>query len=404
MAHLDNETQQGTDGDDVLIAQRIASEFRTFIVDLDPLNESGVDGTASLVLNDAEQTLAVQISATGLEPGMVHPQHIHGRFADTAEGGPGSGRPIDSVMPNLLADDDNDGFIELLEGLDTYGPIIVPLTSPPGGEVTGFPVATDGTIDFEQVYDLSDMEVFADGFNAEDLTPLDLREIVLHGAFVPEGVGEGTPGEVDGGPREYLAVLPVASGEIEETFPGSIIRAGKGEDLLIGSTGADQLFGDGGNDTLLGAEGDDRLFGGGGNDREIRGGEGNDRLSGGSGCDVLYGERGDDRLLGGNGGDDLYGGLGDDRLVGGRGDDMLSGGQGADVFVFRTGEDVITDFNAAEGDELILANGASAEAALANATETDEGLAIDFGDGDMLTLLGATREGVMNTTDDLMMA
>ena len=115
MAHLDNETQQGTDSDDILIAQRISPNFRTFAVDLDPLNESGVDGTATLVLNDAEQTLTVQISATGLEPGMVHPQHIHGRFADTAEGGPGSGEPLDSVRPNLLVDEDNDGSSNCLK-------------------------------------------------------------------------------------------------------------------------------------------------------------------------------------------------------------------------------------------------------------------------------------------------
>ena len=182
-----------------------------YVADLGPLNDSGVSGTAFLTLDD--DTLTTRIVASGLEPGEVHPQHIHGRFADTDDG-PGTGQPIDSVSPTLLTDDDEDGFIELDEGLDTYGPIIVPLTSPPGGELSGFPTAPDGTISFQETYDLSDEDVFADDFGADDLTPLDLREIVLHGMSVEKGAGKGTPGEVNG-KGGYKAVLPVASGEIQ---------------------------------------------------------------------------------------------------------------------------------------------------------------------------------------------
>lgn len=174
---------------------------------LTPLNGSGVNGTAQLVLDSSANTLSVHIQASGLEPNMVHPQHIHGQLDS-------GGMPIDSTAPTLAQDTDHDGFIELDEGHATYGPVIVPLTSPPGGALSGFPVAAaDGTIDFTQVYDLTDSTTFAGGFNVNELLPLDLREIVLHGLSVPAGVGSGTPGEVDG-TAGYKAVLPVAAGEI----------------------------------------------------------------------------------------------------------------------------------------------------------------------------------------------
>jgi len=66
---------------------------------------------------------------------------------------------------------------------------------------------------------------------------------------------------------------------------------------------------------------------------------------------------GKDTLLGGGGNDTLIGGYGNDRLVGGNGDDVLSGGTGGDRFVFsdpRHGTDRILDFDAAEGDRILL--------------------------------------------------
>lgn len=175
-----------------------------FKADLTPLSGSGVSGSAQLTL-DGNQ-LTVKINATGLEPGQPHPQHIHGLFD-------ASGNPINSTSPTLAQDTDGDGFVELAEGLVTYGPIIVPLTSPPGGALAGFPTAPAGSISFTQIYDLTDPATFAGGFTKADLLPLDLREIVLHGMTVPATAGVGTGGEVDG-TAGYKAVLPVASGVI----------------------------------------------------------------------------------------------------------------------------------------------------------------------------------------------
>lgn len=175
-----------------------------FESDLQPLNNSGVSGSAQLTLDG--DSLTVEINATGLEPNQPHAQHIHGRFdAD--------GNPMDSFSPTLAQDTDGDGFVELLEGLVTYGPIIVPLTSPPGGALEDFPTAPAGTIDFSQTYDLTDPTTFAGGFDMADLMPLDFREFVLHGLTVPASEGIGTDGEVDG-TAGYKGVLPVASGTI----------------------------------------------------------------------------------------------------------------------------------------------------------------------------------------------
>lgn len=177
-----------------------------YVAQINELNNSGVSGSADLAYDDVANTLGVSINATGLEPNQVHPQHIHGRFDS-------SGAPMDSVSPTLAADTDDDGFIEVAEGAAAYGPIILQLRDDTLPGVEGFPTAPDGSIDFDFTYDLLNTPAFGEGFSAEDLFDLSLREIVLHGMTVAPGVGAGTNGEVNG-EGGYLTVLPVASGEI----------------------------------------------------------------------------------------------------------------------------------------------------------------------------------------------
>ncbi len=172
-----------------------------------------------------------------------------------------------------------------------------------------------------------------------------------------------------------------------------------GADWLQGTEGADSLSGLGGDDTLVGGAGGDTLDGGAGNDRAVidrsagtaaisvymlapwlvsqvagtsvtgvehlsfASGGGNDGLVGAAGDDSLAGGAGNDALQGLAGADTLLGGDGADTLLGGAGADLLTGGAGADRFILQgsggldsslAAPDRIADFNAAEGDLLVL--------------------------------------------------
>lgn len=196
-----------------------------FKVDLQTLNPNvdpdfdGGDprGSGKLIFNADTMTLEVDLSVMGVTPGMAHAQHIHGLV--------GPNRDSNPPLPVEDFDSDGDGFLELAEGVPAYGPVIVSLTDADGM----FPIAdADGTYTFNAVYDLSSIMTFAGDFGPADLFPLALREIVIHGAFLPDGAGFG-PGEADG-TAGYKAFLPVASGDISAVpIPGAaLLFAGGG--------------------------------------------------------------------------------------------------------------------------------------------------------------------------------
>ena len=60
-----------------------------------------------------------------------------------------------------------------------------------------------------------------------------------------------------------------------------------------------------------------------------------------------------EKILGNRKDNILIGGKGDDILDGRAGNDVLTGGPGADFFVISSGQDQITDFNPAEGDQIV---------------------------------------------------
>ena len=183
-----------------------------FKADLTPLNNSGVSGFSTIVVDGGLMT--VRVRANGLVPDQPHAQHIHGRFDS-------NGAPIDSQTPTFADDADNDGFVEVLEGVPRYGDVLLSLSQPPA-ETPGainFPTAPNGRIDFTETYDLSNDSLFFSPvtgaqYTGADLMPLDLREIVIHGLIAPQGDGVGTPdGEAGDGPLAYIGVLPAAAGE-----------------------------------------------------------------------------------------------------------------------------------------------------------------------------------------------
>lgn len=96
----------------------------------------------------------------------------------------------------------------------------------------------------------------------------------------------------------------------------------------------------GGDDVAIGSRGADT----------IRGGSGNDFIDGNWSNDSLFGDSGCDTLAGGNGNDTLNGGGDVDVLIGGKGNDVLTGGRDGDYFNFFRADfdkkycDTITDF------------------------------------------------------------
>lgn len=176
-------------------AQSTPERTQTFSGTLTALNESGVTGSFQIEQKGQGQ-IRVTIEASGLEvTDQPHVAHIHG--LDGSE---------EAVCPTLADDTDEDGFIELAEGLPVYGPIIIPL-----GDVDP---DNDGEVNYSQTFNLNMPDTFNDGKDKDDLFPIELREIVLHGLTLDEGDG-ANGGEADGS-AGYKVVLPVACGEVEE--------------------------------------------------------------------------------------------------------------------------------------------------------------------------------------------
>jgi len=104
-------------------------------------------------------------------------------------------------------------------------------------------------------------------------------------------------------------------------------------------------------------------------------------------------------LNGSAGADVIDGGAGNDTIKGGAGTDYLTGGRGADTFVFgaHSQYDVITDFNAAEGDRIVLdMGGAAGNVAYAGALW--DGLSFQTASGSCyVSCVDINGDGVMDT-------
>ena len=186
------------------------------------------------------------------------------------------------------------------------------------------------------------------------------------------------------------------------------IQGGDGEDLIVGGGGDNKLFGQRGEDTLMGGSQNDTLNSGGGSDF-LSGGKGNDwfragnsddTLWGGDGRDTMFGNSENDILLGGAGDDRLFGGGGEDTMQGGPGNDFIKGGVGADTFIFEAGmgADELLGFSRIEDTLQIDANllngqttGAQVLADYGKVVGKD--VVLDFGNGDVITLLWANNLG-----------
>lgn len=170
------------------------------------------------------------------------------------------------------------------------------------------------------------------------------------------------------------ATILIRNPEVQELTSGNdLLLGGSGEDIIYGNEGDDRLAGGGDDDMLYGGDGDDKMMGGDGDDLmdggigddmlkgghgddEMRGGEGEDLMVAGQGNDVMYGGEGDDKLFGKDGDDITYGGEGNDRIAGDEGNDQLFGGAGDDRIAGGTGDDQV--FGGDGTDKLVGGAGA----------------------------------------------
>ena len=168
----------------------------TFTANLNALNGTGDDGTASVQVDGNQAT--VTVTTTNTSPGAPHAQHIH-------IGG-------QNVCPTSTADEDDDGFVSTPEGQPAYGGIQVSLTT--SGDVSAesalavprFPVADDsGTITYQRTFDLPS------GVTVEDIAD---GVIVQHG-FAESSLGDD-PAAYDGPDSPLKAGVPQ-----EATLPSS---------------------------------------------------------------------------------------------------------------------------------------------------------------------------------------
>lgn len=208
-----------------------------------PLQKVGLDPTASaqVFYNHDDDTLRVRVQGTGFEPGIPHVAHIHGNLVNPMTSGSGA---LDSKTPTLAQDEDHDGFIELFEGMKTYGPILFDFMNIDSNQ--------DGVIDYDMTFNLRDpnapfgfinpLDPSQGKYGITDLVGLTfdqlaLREMVIHGLVVPAGVGIDNPNqnpptddEINGhssfapapgpgGEFGHTIVFPVASGELVAGIP-----------------------------------------------------------------------------------------------------------------------------------------------------------------------------------------
>jgi Ca2+-binding RTX toxin-like protein len=120
-------------------------------------------------------------------------------------------------------------------------------------------------------------------------------------------------------------------------------------------------------------------------------------VTGGSAADTIYAGLNNDTLFGGEGADRLFGENGDDALNGGAGNDMLWGGLGDDVLDGGDGNDVLY----ADGGLDKLIGGAGVDGVVADWSDYEDDLRIDFVAGVDLTLQDGRRMAQVERAHDL---
>ncbi|MEZ5343373.1 MAG: DUF4214 domain-containing protein, partial [Acidimicrobiales bacterium] len=165
---------------------------------LGEMNNSGATGTVNAIRIGTTVTLAMEVS--GVAPGLLHPQHVHGAF------------DIANSCPPASADTDGDGFVSVAEGGPLYGGIQATLATgadfSPSVALSGpFPTADEtGEYSYVATFDVTDQQ-------AADFGNL---HVVVHGIDIDDS------GAYDGEKRSSLTdavpfevTVPAACGGLE---------------------------------------------------------------------------------------------------------------------------------------------------------------------------------------------
>ena len=154
-------------------------------------------------------------------------------------------------------------------------------------------------------------------------------------------VGSGGGDTIDGGADTDVVDYSTSTAGVTVSLVTGIGAGGfaAGDKLsnvenLVGSSFDDTVTGSDSDNIIRAGLGADLVYGGLGAD-QLFGEAGADRLEGGDGADTIEGGADNDALFGDAGSDALFGGIGNDRLTGGKAADVINGGDGVDTGDYR---------------------------------------------------------------------
>lgn len=218
---------------------------------------------------------------------------------------------------------------------------------------------------------------------------------IAAGATIENAIGGSAADTINGNAAANVITGAAGDDDLWGAGGNDSITGGDGQDFIRGEAGDDYLVGGAAFDDMHGNMGEDTVYGGFGDDWVV-GGQNNDLLYGEDGADIMYGNMGDDTMYasvgndlmrGGQHNDIMYGDAGDDWMSGDRGDDTMWGATGADSFHTwgDAGIDRVMDFNRAEGDRVLVSEGATW-----TVTQVGADTVINMSGGAQMVLVGVT--------------
>ena len=172
---------------------------------LTELNGSGASGTVTASVKN-QKIEFIQVTAEGLTPDAPHAQHIH------------YGNDALNECPTIELDVDGNGFIDTVEGVPAYGPVVVSLnttgdTTPASFlDVTRFPVSSDGSYEYFRT-NIEFTDVSGTGYTGAGGSAKQIADSIREGegVVVIHGIDYNGSGGYDLGERgvsELTSALP----------------------------------------------------------------------------------------------------------------------------------------------------------------------------------------------------